>query len=47
MGLLSLFGAALYYHPFVTITLVGVVVTLIYVISRRRRKISDRVSRER
>ena len=36
MGLLSLFGAALYYHPFTTVTLTGVVVTLIGVIVKRR-----------
>ena len=54
MGLLSLLTAALYYHPLATITLVGVIVTLIYVTSASSRlrgikpsKISDRIPRER
>ena len=37
MGWLSLFGAALYYHPWITTALTGVVVTLIGVILRARR----------
>jgi hypothetical protein len=36
MGLLSLLAAALYSHPFPTITLIGVVVTLIGVTMKRR-----------
>jgi hypothetical protein len=34
MGLLSLFAAALYYHPWLTVALGGVVITLIGVIVR-------------
>lgn len=47
MGLLSLVAAALYYHPWLTITLIGVVMTAIGVIAGRRRKISGRLPRER
>ena len=57
MGLLSLLGAALYYHPLMTIALAGVIVALIGTGLRRRRtsaarkdfgrKISDRSQRER
>jgi hypothetical protein len=36
LGLLSLLAAAVYYHPIATVTLIGVVVTLIGVIARRR-----------
>jgi len=36
LGLLSLLAAALYYHPFVTVTLIGVIVTLVGVTMKRR-----------
>jgi hypothetical protein len=36
LGLLSLLAAALYSHPFVTVTLIGVAVTLIGVTIQRR-----------
>jgi hypothetical protein len=36
LGLLSLLAAGLYYHPMLTVTLIGVVVTLIGVTIRRR-----------
>jgi hypothetical protein len=36
MGLLSLLAAALYNHPSITITLIGVIVTLLGVMMKRR-----------
>jgi uncharacterized membrane protein (DUF106 family) len=36
VGLLSLLAAALYFHPFLTITLMGVIVTLVGVTIQRR-----------
>ena len=36
MGLLSLIAAALYSHPFLTVTLIGVVVTLVCVTVKHR-----------
>jgi hypothetical protein len=36
MGLLSLLAAALYYHPLLTVTLIGVIVTLVGVTIPRR-----------
>jgi hypothetical protein len=36
MGILWLFVAALYYHPILAVTLIGVVVTLIGVTLRQR-----------
>jgi len=36
VGLLSLLAAALYYHPLLTDTLIGVIVTLVGVTIRRR-----------
>jgi hypothetical protein len=32
MGLLSLLGAAFYYHPLLTATVIGVIATSIYII---------------
>jgi hypothetical protein len=36
MGLFWLLAAALYYHPFLVITLVGVVITLVGVVMTQR-----------
>jgi len=36
MGLLSLLAAALYLHPWSTVTLIGVIVTLVCVTIKRR-----------
>jgi hypothetical protein len=47
VGLLSLFAAALYYHPWAMVMVTGVIVTVIYVIVGRRRKIANRIPRER
>ena len=41
MGLLSLVSAALYYHPWATVTVMAVIITVIYVIGNRRRKIAN------
>jgi hypothetical protein len=38
MGLLSLLGAAFYYHPLITATLIGVMITLIGVVKTSRRR---------
>ena len=38
MSWVALLAAALYYHPWLSITLIGVVITLIGVIARLRRR---------
>jgi len=38
MSWVALLGAALYYHPWLSITLIGVAITLIGVIVRLRRQ---------
>jgi hypothetical protein len=43
----SLLTAAFYYHPFLTTTDIGVTITVIDVIRSRRRKIANRIPRER
>lgn len=45
MGLLSLLTAALYYHPWATITLTGVTITLTGVILKLRRSVPRRHER--
>jgi uncharacterized membrane protein (DUF106 family) len=45
--MLSLFAAALYYHPWAMVMVTGVIVTVICVIIRRRRKISGLIPSER
>ena len=47
MGLLSLVSAALYYQPWATVTVMAVIITVIYVIGNRRRKIANWITRER
>ena len=46
MGLLSRLAAASYYHPWLTTTVIGVIITVIYVIVGRRRKIANSPSPE-
>jgi hypothetical protein len=47
MGLLSLLTAAFYDRPWLTTTVIGVIITVIYVIVGRRRKIANRIPHER